>query len=76
MISFTTIAQRGGDTLWTKYRHEVSAGYGVNNLFATLGERDNLGVKYILQRSTFNGLYRYYFSKKTLLFAAVLAMLT
>jgi hypothetical protein len=60
MTVLTVQAQRGGNTPWKKYRHEASVGYGVNNVFATLGERDNLGVAYVLQRSAFNGSYRYY----------------
>ncbi|MEQ9187114.1 MAG: hypothetical protein RLP15_05215 [Cryomorphaceae bacterium] len=59
----TSIAQRGGNTSWKKFQHEVAVGAGVNSVFANLGERDGLGVAYIMQRSTFNGTYRYYFMK-------------
>lgn len=60
LISGSVFSQRRGNTAWTKYRHEASIGYGVNTLFANLGERDNWGVNYVLQRSVFNGSYRYY----------------
>ncbi len=60
LVCGSAFAQRRGNTAWTKYRHEASIGYGVNTLFATLGERDNWGVNYVLQRSAFNGSYRFY----------------
>lgn len=59
----SSLAQRGGNTAWKKYQHEVAIGAGVNSVFANLGERDGLGVAYVMQRSTFNGTYRYYFMK-------------
>lgn len=58
------VAQRGGNTSWTKYRHEAQIGYGVNTLFSSLGEKDKLGFNPIFQRSTFSGSYRYYFLKR------------
>lgn len=56
-------AQRGGNTAWRKYRHEASVGYGMNNLFANLGERDSPVAITVFQRSTFNASYRYFFMK-------------
>lgn len=54
-------AQRArGNNAWKKYRHEIALGYGVNNIFASLGERSRLGVIYVTQRSTINANYRYY----------------
>lgn len=65
LLSFGVLAyaQRGGNTAWTKYRHEVSLGYGMNNLFANLGERDSPVLTTVFQRSTFNASYRYFFLK-------------
>lgn len=63
ILSISANAQRGGNTAWTKYRHEVSVGYGVNSLFGRLGESDKINMNYVLQRSTFNASYRYYFLK-------------
>lgn len=59
----TAEAQRGRNTAWRKYRHEASLGYGMNNLFANLGERDKPVAITVFQRSTFNASYRYFFLK-------------
>lgn len=59
----TAEAQRGGNTALRKYRHEASLGYGMNNLFANLGERDKPVAITVFQRSTFNASYRYFFLK-------------
>lgn len=56
-------AQRGGSAAWKNYQHEVAVGYGFNTLFAKLGVRDNLGFGYMIQRSSFNTSYRYYFMR-------------
>lgn len=63
-VAVSASAQRGGNTAWTKYRHEAGIGYGVNTLFSSLGEKDQLGFNPIFQRSTFNGSYRYFFAKR------------
>ncbi len=62
-INGVSFAQRGGNTSWKKYQHEAAIGVGINSVFANLGEKDGLGVGYAMQRSTFNGTYRYYFMK-------------
>lgn len=56
--------QKGGNTSWTKYRHEGAVGYGLNTLYTGLGQNDNLTVTSVFQRSTFNLSYRYYFRRK------------
>ncbi len=63
ILAVPSFSQRGGYTAWKKYRHEAAVGVGVNSVFANLGERDALGLVYVMQRSTFNGTYRYYFMK-------------
>jgi hypothetical protein len=63
MFAHLALAQRGGNTAWRKFRHEASVGYGVNNLFSQLGERDSPVAITVFQRSTFNASYRYYFMK-------------
>ena len=62
-MSVMAFAQRGGNTGWKKFRHEASIGYGVNSVYASLGERKNIGPAYLMQRSAFNGTYRYYFMR-------------
>lgn len=62
-IAAVAQAQRGGNAAWKNYRHEVAVGYGYNTLFSKLGTRDNLGVGFMIQRSTFNASYRYFFLK-------------
>ena len=64
VIALDAVAQRGGDTSWTKYRHEAGIGYGVNTLFSSLGEKDQIGFNPVFQRSTFNGSYRYFILKR------------
>lgn len=46
--------------VWKKYRHDFTVGYGYNTLLATVGEKDNIGFDYMLQRSSFNLSYRYF----------------
>lgn len=62
LISTAASAQRG-DQSWKKYRHEASIGYGFNSFLASIGEDDQFDVKFMLQRSTVNASYRYYFRK-------------
>jgi len=70
--NFVVSAQKSaGNSAWTKYRHEVSFGYGFNTLLANLGESDQLGLTFMLQRSTLNANYRYYLKKKIALRGSV-----
>lgn len=55
-------AQRGNQD-WQNYRHEAMVGFGFNSFLASIGEEDKFGTRFILQRSTFNASYRYYFKK-------------
>lgn len=55
-------AQRGNQA-WKNYRHEAMVGFGFNSFLASIGEEDKFGTRFILQRSTFNASYRYYFKK-------------
>ncbi len=59
---FTSINLVNGQSsnVWKKFRHEFTAGYGFNTLLATIGEKDNLGFNYMLQRSSLNLSYRYF----------------
>ena len=61
-MSIDSIAQRG-NTAWTKYKHEISVGYGFNTFLASIGANDKIGTRFMLQRSTFNASYRYYLKK-------------
>ncbi|GAB4377307.1 MAG: hypothetical protein Kow0075_05620 [Salibacteraceae bacterium] len=63
LIGIEAIAQRGGNTAWKKYRHEVAINYGINTIFSKLGENDAIGVGFLLQRSSFQANYRYFVLK-------------
>ncbi|MEZ4721833.1 MAG: hypothetical protein R2813_08170 [Flavobacteriales bacterium] len=52
-----------GSTAWKKYQHEFSVGYGFNNYLVGIGDNDQIGVAFMLQRSTFNASYRYFLYK-------------
>lgn len=62
ILSDVAQAQRG-NSAWEKYKHEVSVGYGFNTFLASIGANDKIGTRFMLQRSTFNASYRYYFMK-------------
>jgi len=64
MSVFTASYAQRGNTAWKKYRHEISGGYGVNTVFASLGENDKFHFNYVFQRSTMNASYRYFLLKK------------
>lgn len=55
--------QRKRSDGWKTYRHEVGAGLGYNTVYAGLGENTGVGVRTILQRSTFSANYRFYVLK-------------
>lgn len=46
-------------TTWKRFRHDISIGYGYNNLLTTIGEKDNVGFLRALQRSSTSASYRY-----------------
>ncbi len=60
LLSEVTNAQKRRSDRWKTYRHEVGVGYGYSSIYAGLGEKDNLGVRSVLQRSTFNANYRFF----------------
>lgn len=63
LISFMLLAQMSfaqGSNAWKRYRHDFTVGYGFNNMLATLGEKDNLGLAFALQRSSMSFSYRYF----------------
>ena len=62
LISTGVHAQRGNQS-WKKYRHEGSIGFGFNTFLAGIGEDDKFGTRFLLQRSTMNASYRYFFAK-------------
>jgi hypothetical protein len=47
-----------GNTAWKKYHHEAS--FGFNTFIAAIGENDKPEIPFVLQRSTFNGTYRFF----------------
>lgn len=52
-----------GSDAWKRYRHDFTIGYGFNSLLSSIGEKDNIGLTFALQRSSFNASYRYFLLK-------------
>ncbi len=59
-LSTSSLVIGQSSNVWKKYRHDFTVGYGYNTLLATVGEKDNIGLNYMLQRSSFNLSYRYF----------------
>lgn len=60
---FSDTANAQGSDAWKRYRHDFTIGYGFNSLLTSIGEKDNIGVAFALQRSSFNVSYRYFLLK-------------
>jgi hypothetical protein len=56
-------ANAQGSDAWKRYRHDFTVGYGFNSLLSSIGEKDNIGLAFALQRSSFNLSYRYFLLK-------------